>query len=85
MPTGSGNSLSFILPASYEFSGTTIVVVPLLALQLDIHSRTTAMSIATCIWGRDPVSIAAKIILVTPESARTPEFLADFYRLRTAG
>uniref|UniRef100_A0A7N2N6W0 DNA 3'-5' helicase n=1 Tax=Quercus lobata TaxID=97700 RepID=A0A7N2N6W0_QUELO len=34
MPTGSGKSLSFILPASYEFSGTTIVTVTKVAAQL---------------------------------------------------
>jgi superfamily II DNA helicase RecQ len=35
MPTGSGKSLLFILPTSYEFSGTTIIVIPLLALILE--------------------------------------------------
>jgi superfamily II DNA helicase RecQ len=45
MPTGSGKSLAFILPASYEFSGTTIVVTPLLALQQDMLRRTTKLSI----------------------------------------
>lgn len=85
MPTGSGKSMSFILPASYEFSGTTIVVVPLLALQEDMLSRPGQLSIPARIWGRSSVDTAAKIIFVTPESARTADFLAHFHRLRTAG
>jgi len=85
MPTGSGKSLSFILPTSYEFSGTTIVVMPLSALQEDMLSRTTKLSIPTHIWRRDCDSIYAKIVLVTPESARTTGFLTYFHRLRTTG
>ena len=30
--TGSGKSLLFLLPASYAFSGTTVVITPLVAL-----------------------------------------------------
>lgn len=85
MPTGSGKSLSFILPASYEFSGTTVVVVPLLALQQDMLSRTTKLSIPTRIWGQGSDDIDARIVIVTPESARTADFLAYFHRLRTTG
>ncbi|CAD0046302.1 unnamed protein product [Aureobasidium pullulans] len=63
MPTGSGKSLSFILPASYEFSGTTIVVVPLLALQQDTLRRTTALSIPTRVWGQGSDDVDAKLVL----------------------
>lgn len=36
MPTGSGKSILFILPAWIELGGTTIVMVPLIALRADI-------------------------------------------------
>ncbi|KAI4844030.1 hypothetical protein E4T44_06427, partial [Aureobasidium sp. EXF-8845] len=85
MPTGSGKSLSFILPASYEFSGTTIVVMPLLALQQDMLWRTTALSIPTRVWGQGSDDVDAKLVFVTPESARTENFLTYFHRLRTTG
>ena len=85
MPTGSGKSLSFILPASYEFSGTTIVVVPLLALQQDMLRRTTALSIPTRVWGQGSDDVNAKLVFVTPESATTAAFLTYFHRLRTIG
>ena len=85
MPTGSGKSLSFILPASYEFSGTTIVVVPLLALQQDVLRRTTALSIPTRVWGQGSDDVNAKLVLATPESATTAAFLTYFHRLRTTG
>ncbi|KAI4749955.1 hypothetical protein E4T51_16663 [Aureobasidium sp. EXF-12344] len=85
MPTGSGKSLSFILPASYEFSGTTIVVVPLLALQQDMLRRTTALSIPTRVWGQGSDDVDARLVFVTPESARTENFLTYFHRLRTTG
>ncbi|THW91892.1 hypothetical protein D6D18_06444 [Aureobasidium pullulans] len=85
MPTGSGKSLSFILPASYEFSGTTIVIVPLLALQQDMLRRTTALSIPARVWGQGSDDVDAKLVFITPESATTAAFLTYFHRLRTTG
>jgi superfamily II DNA helicase RecQ len=85
MPTGSGKSLSFILPASYEFSGTTIVVTPLLALQQDMLRRTTKLSIPARVWTKGSDDTNTKIVFVTPESARTEDFLSYFHRLRTTG
>ena len=39
MPTGAGKSMLFMLPAWAEQGGTTVVVVPLIALRGDIHRR----------------------------------------------
>ena len=39
LPTGAGKSLLFILPATYEGSGVSIIIVPLLALQEDFVRR----------------------------------------------
>ncbi|THV80043.1 hypothetical protein D6D27_08852 [Aureobasidium pullulans] len=85
MPTSSGKSLSFILPASYEFSGTTLVVTPLLALQQDMLRRTTKLSIPARVWTKGSDDTNTKIVFVTPESARTEDFLSYFHRLRTTG
>ncbi|MGI4794563.1 MAG: helicase-related protein [Janthinobacterium lividum] len=85
MPPGSGKSMAFLLPASYEFSGTTVVVVPLLALQQDLLHRTVQHSIPARIWEPRLVDQDVKILFITPESARTTEFLSYFHRLRTTG
>jgi hypothetical protein len=39
MPTAGGKSLLFLLPASYDRGGTTIVIVPLIALRQDLLIR----------------------------------------------
>lgn len=39
MPTGSGKSMLFMLPAWIELGGTTIVVVLLIALRADMQRR----------------------------------------------
>jgi superfamily II DNA helicase RecQ len=39
MPTGSGKSVLFMLPAFVQVGGVTIVVVPLKALRADIVIR----------------------------------------------
>ncbi|KAG9378478.1 RecQ Superfamily II DNA helicase [Pyrenophora tritici-repentis] len=39
MPTGAGKSLLFMLPAWAEQGGTTVVVVPLIALRGDMAQR----------------------------------------------
>ncbi|CAG8282848.1 unnamed protein product [Penicillium salamii] len=44
MPMGGGKSVLFILPA-WVASGTTVVVVPLLALRGDIHRRCQGLKI----------------------------------------
>jgi superfamily II DNA helicase RecQ len=45
MPTGAGKSMLFMLPAWAEQGSTTVVVVPLIALQGDIHRRCQKLGI----------------------------------------
>ena len=85
MPTGLGKSLAFILPASYNFSGVTIVVVPLIALQHDLHYRTTQLSVLSRIWQPELTSLTSGIVYITPESAITRRFQDYLHRLRTTG
>ena len=74
MPTGAGKSLLFMLPAWMSRGGTTIVVVPLVALRADIQQRCQTLGISCVEWdSRRPVDGAA-IVLVTPESAVSETF-----------
>lgn len=73
MPTGSGKSLLFMLPA-WVSSGMTIVVVPLIALRADLHRRCTELGIASAEWKGRIQPDGASIVFVTPESAQTEGF-----------
>jgi superfamily II DNA helicase RecQ len=70
MPTGTGKSVLFMLPAWAESGGTTVVIVPLIALRFDMQRRCHALGISCAEWegGRSPPD-AASIVLMTPESA----------------
>jgi superfamily II DNA helicase RecQ len=70
MPTGTGKSVLFMLPAWAESGGTTVVIVPLIALRYDMQRRCHALGISCAEWesGRWPPD-AASIVLMTPESA----------------
>ena len=70
MPTGTGKSVLFMLPAWAESGGTTVVLVPLIALRYDMQRRCHALGISCAEWegGRSPPD-AASIVLMTPESA----------------
>jgi superfamily II DNA helicase RecQ len=70
MPTGTGKSVLFMLPAWAESGGTTVVIVPLIALRYDMQRRCRALGISCAEWesNRSPPD-AASIVLMTPESA----------------
>jgi RecQ family ATP-dependent DNA helicase len=82
MPTGGGKSLLFMLPAWAEQGGTTVVVIPLIALRGDMMRRCKSLGISCAAWeGRRPPDAAA-VVLVTPESAVGEEFATFLNRLR---
>ncbi|KAF7444174.1 RecQ Superfamily II DNA helicase [Pyrenophora tritici-repentis] len=69
MPTGAGKSLLFMLPAWAEQGGTTVVVVPLIALRGDMAQRCKKLGISCVEWQSRRPPDAAAVVLVTPESA----------------
>lgn len=82
MPTGAGKNLLFMLPARAEQGGTTVVVVPLIALRGDMMRRCKKLGTSSAEWeGRRPPD-AAVIVLVTPESAVGEDLATFLNRLR---
>ncbi|KAF4294542.1 hypothetical protein CNMCM8686_003244 [Aspergillus fumigatus] len=69
MPMGGGKSMLFMVPAFAAPGGTTIIMVPLVALQADMMWRCQELSISCIAWESQRPPDAASIILVTPESA----------------
>lgn len=82
MGTGGGKSLLFMLPAWCEPGGTSIVVVPLIALREDMKGRCEKMGIRCVEWNSQRPPDAASIVLVTPESAVGDGFRTYINRLR---
>jgi superfamily II DNA helicase RecQ len=76
MPTGSGKSMLFMLPAFVQAGGVTIVVVPLKAIRADMMVRCGA------VWSNGHAVDGASIVLVTPEKAVSPEFGTFVSRVR---
>jgi RecQ family ATP-dependent DNA helicase len=83
MPTGEGKSILFMLPAWAEPGGTTVVVVPLIALRSDMKRRCDKFGIMCTEWMRTRQPDGASIVLVTPESAMGAEFGTYLNRMRT--
>ncbi|KAL8686415.1 MAG: hypothetical protein Q9218_007122 [Villophora microphyllina] len=85
MPTGAGKSLLFVLPASYEASEITVVIVPLISLRQDLARRCQTHGINCREYPISPSDLDdLKILLVTPEVFVRPEFRDLLNRLRTA-
>ena len=78
--TGGGKSLTFLLPSYCSNDGTTIVVVPFVALQDDLQKRCISLSIRCEIWSTGEIQ-TAPIILITPESFTTKRFRDFLNRL----
>lgn len=82
MATGSGKSLLFMLPAWAQPGGTSVVVVPLIALRSDMLNRCRRLGIHTMEWNARQPPDGATVVLVTPESALSPDFMTFINRLR---
>ncbi|KAL2043679.1 hypothetical protein ABVK25_012540, partial [Lepraria finkii] len=82
MGTGGGKSLGFMLPAWCSRGGSSIVVVPLIALRQDMMARCRRLGIACSEWDRGHPPDGARIIFVTPESAVSEDFQTFINRLR---
>jgi superfamily II DNA or RNA helicase len=78
--TGEGKSFTFLVPSYAAPDGTTIVLVPFLALQDDLHDRIRTMDISCGVWPCEGL-YDASIILVTPESFCTKAFREFLNRL----
>jgi superfamily II DNA helicase RecQ len=74
MPTGAGKSMLFMLPAWAEQGGTSIVVVPLIALGRDMMRRCKLLGISCAEWECQHLPDGAAVVLVTPESAVSEAF-----------
>ncbi|KAL3599869.1 hypothetical protein FPOAC2_04097 [Fusarium poae] len=80
LPTGAGKSILFMLPAVMENTGTSIVVVPFVALMDDLVTRATDMGV-DCIRyrssmssGREGMPRAARLIVVSADVVSSAEF-----------
>lgn len=80
--TGTGKTMAIMLPASSVSGGTTIVVVPLCALQENLHERCEKARISSVIWSSQRPHESASIVFVTPESAVTKTFAGFMNRLQ---
>lgn len=74
MPTGGGKSMLFIVPAFAAPGGTTIIMVPLVALQANIMRQCQELGISYMAWESRRPPDAASIVLVIPKSAVSPDF-----------
>ncbi|RPA71385.1 P-loop containing nucleoside triphosphate hydrolase protein, partial [Ascobolus immersus RN42] len=80
LPTGGGKSLLFIVPAKLKGSGTTVVIVPLLALKNDLLERLKKFEITARGFDSERTD-HAQILIATPEQARTKAFLEHLTKL----
>ena len=70
MRTGGGKSLLFMLPAAASPGGVTIVVVPKIALQVNIKQRYIEAGIKCAVWSDDRAPLYdARIVFAIAESA----------------
>ena len=82
MPTGSGKSVLFMLPAWVEAGGVTVVVVPLNGLREDMVFRCKKFGIRCAVWDDYRQPDGATIVLVTPEKALDDAFQTYVRRIQ---
>ena len=81
LPTGLGKSLLFQLPASIDFLGVTIVILPLLSLLQSQLARARALNISATIFDSRNPPDSVQLVFTTPESSITSDFQNFLSRL----
>lgn len=81
LPTGAGKSILFLLPAVLPRTGTSIVVVPFVALQHDLVQRAHDMGVDCIAFQSGPaaadrVQRAARLVVVSADVATGAAFCA---------
>ncbi|KAH6661461.1 hypothetical protein F5X68DRAFT_178705 [Plectosphaerella plurivora] len=91
LPTGAGKSVLFMLPSVLRKGGSSIVVVPFVALMDDLVTRAREMDVE-CIryrssmsYGRDGLPRAARLVVASADVVSTAEFTAYADGLVQAG
>ena len=81
--TGEGKSLSFMLPSQLPGAGTTVVILPLVALKQDQIRQCHDMNIECHVWSRgsDAEEIRHPLIFVAMEQATQASFKRLLLRL----
>jgi hypothetical protein len=83
LPTGYGKTLLYQLPIYIEKNYSTVIIVPLLALCLDLSSRFSKFGISNIIWnkncGLQQLERPPSAIFVIPESINTDFISLVFY------
>jgi superfamily II DNA helicase RecQ len=84
MGTGTGKSLTFMLPALTS-TGVTVLVVPLLALKSNLRDRCRKAGIECVEWDSEHPHEWAQVVLVVPESVVSAPFESFLNRQRAMG
>jgi superfamily II DNA helicase RecQ len=84
--TGEGKSLIYMLQQRLPGAGTTVVIVPLVALKQDTIRRCKAFGIDCIVWGGQAIhGIGNALILVSLDQAVGITFRAFLHRLDVVG
>ena len=83
LSTGEGKSLSFLLPPQLPGAGTTVVIVPLVALKQDLIRRCQEQDVEHHVWSKASTSeeVGCPLILVSMEQAAAKPFKRLLLRL----
>ena len=79
MATGMGKSLLFQLPSCLPGAGTTVLIVPLVVLRLDLIRRCHELGIDCQDWSTNHESQAALVLLSVEAAARRDELTCIDY------
>lgn len=80
LPTGGGKSLIFMLPCTLPDAKVTVLIVPMVALRMDMVRRLKVLGIQHAIWSATD-ACEAPLVMVSIEAAVTREFRSYAQRL----